>query len=258
MSDLILTELKNNALWITLNRHKKYNAITFKMFDTLREVLLNAAEDEKVSFVVLTGGDCKMYSAGADFSPPEFAAQLEATESNMNVGYKPFVDVLAAFPKPIVALVNGPAVGVAVTTLGLMDTVIAVDTATFHMPFAEYGLCPEAMASKTLVDTMGYQKAAATMLFNEKITAQEAFIAGLVTKVIPAADFKTETAKIIERYTKLSSQTLLVGKRLMRPEGEVDKLLTANRREKEVLDKCFSSEDAVTRLSAKFSGGSKL
>ncbi|CAB3401179.1 unnamed protein product [Caenorhabditis bovis] len=250
----ILTERRGNALWVILNRPKKYNAITSVMFLQLKEIFEKAATDDDVSFVVYTGGKCKLFSAGSDFSP----AQLSHFDDSKSHGYKLFIDTLIRFEKPVIALVNGPALGIMVTSLALMDAVIAADNATFLCPFSELGLCPEAASSLTFVATMGHQKAASLALFAEKFTAQEAFIAGLVTKIIPADKFESETNKIIERYSKLSSESMKVGKRLLRPETLMEKLEGVNAREEKHINRRFTSEDAIERLTAKFVGGSKL
>lgn len=199
-------------------------------------------------------GKGKYYCAGSDFSPAELSTLTDIQEH----GYKLFVDILIAFPKPIIALVNGHAVGVSVTMLGVMDAVIAIDTATFATPFADIGVCPEACSSYTLPRIMGHQKAAALMMFSEKFTAHEAHIAGLVTQILPAATFEKDAKKIIDRYSKLSPITMKVAKELMRTTQIKDELLTVNRKEQVHLNGMFSHEDTIARLTAKFVKPSKI
>ncbi|PIC15727.1 hypothetical protein B9Z55_022589 [Caenorhabditis nigoni] len=251
---LILSERKGSVLWVTLNRPKKFNAITRNMFLELCEIFKEAAVDDEVAFVVFTGGKGKYYCAGSDFSPAELAT-LTSIEHH---GYKLLMDILIPFPKPIVALVNGHAVGISVTMLGVMDAVIAIDTATFATPFADIGVCPEACSSYTLPRIMGYQKAAALMMFSQKFTAQEAFIAGLVTKVLPAATFEQDAQKMIDHFATLSPVTMKVAKELMRTTEIQDALLTVNRKEEIQLNGMFSHDDTIARLTAKFMKPSKL
>ncbi|CAL2049064.1 unnamed protein product [Caenorhabditis brenneri] len=253
-NELVLSELKGNVLWVTLNRPNKYNALTRVMFLELCRIFKEAADEDEISFVVFTGGKGKYYCAGSDFSPAELATLHEIEHH----GYKLFVDILISFPKPVIALVNGHAVGISVTMLGLMDAVIAIDTATFSTPFADIGVCPEACSSYTLPRIMGYQKAAALMLFSEKFTAQEAYIAGLVTKVLPSTTFEEDAKKILDRYAQLSPFTMSVGKELMRTTEIKDALLTVNRKEEVQLNGMFSREDTIARLTAKFMKPSKI
>ncbi|EFO97336.1 hypothetical protein GCK72_023290 [Caenorhabditis remanei] len=252
--NLILSERKENVLWVTLNRPKKFNALTRVMFLELCRIFKEAADDDEIAFVVFTGGKGKYYCAGSDFSPAELATLHEIEHH----GYKLFVDVLIDFPKPVIALVNGHAVGVSVTMLGVMDAVIAIDTATFQTPFADIGVCPEACSSYTLPRIMGHQKAAALMMFSEKFTAQEAYTAGLVTKILPAATFEEDSKKVIARYATLSPFTMQVGKKLMRTTDIQDALLTVNRKEEVELNGMFSREDTIARLTAKFVKPSKI
>uniref|UniRef100_A0A8R1I2L9 Uncharacterized protein n=1 Tax=Caenorhabditis japonica TaxID=281687 RepID=A0A8R1I2L9_CAEJA len=251
---LILTERKGKALWITLNRPKKFNAITNDMFIELCSIFKDAAKDDDISFVVFTGGNQKYYCAGSDFSP----AELTTIQEVEHHGYKYLVDILISFSKPVIAVVNGHAVGISVTTLGLMDIVIAKEDATFHTPFSEIGVSPEACSSYTLPRIMGHHKTASMLLFSEKFTAQEAYNAGLVTKVLPAATFHEDVQKVIERYAKLSPHTLRVGKRLIRNVAIQDDLLTVNRKEEVELNGMFGREDTIARLTAKFMPASKI
>ncbi|PIO62596.1 enoyl-CoA hydratase/isomerase family protein [Teladorsagia circumcincta] len=140
--------------------------------------------------------------------------------------------------KLLVALVNGPAIGIACTTLGLCDVVVASDKAYFYCPFTMLGLNPEGCSSYTFVQLMGHAKAARLILLSEKLSAKEACEAGLISQVFPHDTFSKESQKIVDQYSKLARQSLLVSKRLLRPESLVDKLLTINRKECEVLNGC--------------------
>ncbi len=118
------------------------------------------------------------------------------------------MDTLIDFPKPIIAVLNGPAVGVAVTTLALMDAVFATDKvillyllciitvltfffekAWLHTPFTQLGLCPEGCSSLLFPRIMGPLKASELLLFGKRVLASEAEELGLITKVFPAAEF---------------------------------------------------------------------
>ncbi|RCN43269.1 enoyl-CoA hydratase/isomerase family protein [Ancylostoma caninum] len=120
--------------------------------------------------------------------------------------YKLWVDKIIRHSKLVAALVNGPAVGIACTTLALCDVVLASDQAYFYCPFTQLGLNPEAASSYTFVHIMGYQKAVRLALLGEEMSAKEAHNAGLVTKVISHATFETETGNLISNYSRLAHQ----------------------------------------------------
>ncbi|EYB82669.1 hypothetical protein Y032_0354g3311 [Ancylostoma ceylanicum] len=248
MSNHLVTEKKGNVFWIRFNRPEKYNAISSEMYRGLIAAFDEADSDEDVLITVLTGTG-KYYSAGSDFS---FAEMEHMRSSDGDALYKIWVDKIIRHTKLVVALVNGPALGVACTTLALCDVVLASDQAYFHCPFTELGLNPEGASSYTFVNIMGYQKAVRLALLAEKMSANELHDAGLVTKVIPHASFQAETEKFISNYSKLAHQSVIVSKRLLRPQNVVDNLLTINRTEYEVLMKQFSSEETMERMMSKF------
>uniref|UniRef100_A0A8R1ERW8 Uncharacterized protein n=1 Tax=Caenorhabditis japonica TaxID=281687 RepID=A0A8R1ERW8_CAEJA len=105
--------------------------------------------------------------------------------------------------KPLIGLVNGPAVGIAVTVLGLFDYVIASDRATFHTPFAPLGQSPEGCSSYTFPLLMGPLKASELLLFCKKISAETAKSYGLVNEVVPLQEFHAHTQKTIEEFSEI-------------------------------------------------------
>ncbi|VDL73771.1 unnamed protein product [Nippostrongylus brasiliensis] len=245
MTAHVLTEKVGNVFWIRLNRPDKYNAISSEMYYALIAAFDEADSDDDILITVFT--------AGSDFSPRELQNDSFVGKAGSGSPYKLWADSIIRHSKLLVAIVNGPAVGIACTTLGLCDVVLASDKAYFLCPFTQLGLNAEACSSYTFLQRMGYLKAAQLLLLSEKMTATEALQAGLVTKVIPHADLMAEAQKIISKYSKLAHQSVLVSKRLLRPEVEVDKLLTVNRREYEVLMKQFTCDETLERMMAKFS-----
>lgn len=251
MTNHIHTEKAGNVFWIRFNRPDKYNAISSEMYNALIEAFDESENDDEVLITVLTGTG-SFYSAGSDFSLNEMQSNSSLHDRGLETPYKVWSDRLIRHSKVVVALVNGPAIGIACTTLGLCDVVLASDKAYFHCPFTQLGLSPEASSSYTFPQRLGHTKAARLILLSEKMTAREAYDAGLVSQVIPHADFITESRTIVERYSKLAHQSLLASKRLMRPPALVDELLTVNRKEYEVLMKQFSCEETLERMMSKF------
>jgi peroxisomal 3,2-trans-enoyl-CoA isomerase len=128
---------------------------------------------------------------------------LEKTLENGCQTVLNFVNEFIRFEKPLVALVNGPSVGIAFTILGLFDYVVASDKATFSAPFTKLSLSPEGCSSYTFPRLMGHIKAAEVLLLNRKLTAQEAYDRNLVAQVIPHEQFITKTHQILDDLAKI-------------------------------------------------------
>ena len=156
-----------------MNRPKKRNAITFEMYNEIQAALDEAAARDDVAVAVLTGSG-EFYSSGNDLSnfaniPPEGPAALAEQAGDV---LEAFVDKFITFPKVLVAAVNGPAVGIPVTTLPLCDIVYASHTATFHTPFTSLGQSPEACSSVTFPAIFGQTRANEMLLFGRKISGE--------------------------------------------------------------------------------------
>lgn len=234
---------------ITLNRPAKKNALTWEMYTAIGDTLKAATEDDSCKVVVLTGaGD--WYSSGNDLSnftknmpkggPPEMAANARGV---LNV----FVDAMITFPKPLIAAVNGPAIGIPVTTLGLCDLVYCTDGATFKTPFVSLGQSPEGCSSYLFPRTFGFAKANEMLLTERQITAQEACDGGLVTRIFPEATFREEVNKIASHMASLPPQSMKISKALIRHE-HIDKLLAVNYRECETLEERWLSQECMTAV----------
>ncbi|XP_032318319.1 enoyl-CoA delta isomerase 2, mitochondrial isoform X2 [Camelus ferus] len=235
--DLVVTS-ENHITTITFNRPAKKNAITTQMYQDIMLALQAASKDDSV-LTVLTGNG-EYYCSGNDLTnftdiPPEGPEEKARTNAIL---LREFVDCFIDFPKPLVAVVNGPAVGISVTLLGLFDLVYASDRATFHTPFGPLGLSPEGCSSYTFPKMMGpsklsrtkvgsrageggcqsqatvslqgrglgqlvFLKAAEMLIFGRKLTAQEACAQGLVTEVFPDSTFQKEVWTRLRAYTKL-------------------------------------------------------
>ncbi|CAG2119035.1 unnamed protein product, partial [Medioppia subpectinata] len=104
-------------------------------------------------------------------------------------------DTLIDFPKPLISAVNGLEIGIGVTEIALMDTVVASDAAYFHTPFTSLGVTAEACSSYTFPKLMSTSLASDMLLFGRKLTAAEALQCGLVARVIPGAEFSSWVEK---------------------------------------------------------------
>ena len=232
---------------IRLNRPNKYNAITWEMYGQIGD-LLERASREDVKFAVLRGTG-EYYSSGNDLGnfaniPPEGPQKMAKDGEKV---LKKFVASFIDFDKPLIAVVNGPAVGIPVTTLGLCDVVFAKDSATFHTPFTSLGQSPEACSSYTFPLMMGPAIANEILLFGRKLTAVEAFQRSLVTMVIPSDNFEEQISLKLREYSELPPISLRTSKQLMR-EIHRDKLHEINNRECAVLAERWVSDECISAI----------
>src|SRR6266576_4476118 len=177
--DEILTERAGSILRIQLNRPKRRNAMTSGMYVTLADILKNAARDE-LTRVVLWHGAGDSFCAGNDIedflkNPPGPGESPQAQLMN----------ALTEFDKPLIAAVQGAAIGGGTTMLMHCDFVYAGESAKFQLPFVNLGLVPEFGSSCSVPARMGQIRAAELILLGEPFAAARAAEVGLVTRVVP-------------------------------------------------------------------------
>ncbi|XP_066435408.1 enoyl-CoA delta isomerase 2-like [Eleutherodactylus coqui] len=255
--DTLQVVSEDNITKIYLNRPEKKNAITLQMYNEIGLALDEAAKDDSV-FTVLTGnGD--YFCSGNDLNnftniPPEGKEKMASDSADI---LQAFVGKFIDFPKPLIAVVNGPAVGISVTILGLFDMVYATDRATFHTPFSQLGQSPEGCSSYTFPRIMGLSKAVEVLLFNKLLTAHEACKHGLLTEVFPDSTFQKEVWERLKAYGQLPKNSLAFSKQLIR---ETDKkaLHAANIQECERLKERWLSEECMNAIISFFQKKAKL
>ena len=181
MSD-ILVHTEAGVMTITFNRVDKKNSITSGMYAELADALATAETDAAVRCVLIQG-DPTIFSAGNDIG--DFLNAPPATQESPVFR---FLRGIATFPKPLVAAVCGPAVGIGTTMLFHCDLVYAGDNAAFSMPFVNLGLCPEAASSLLVPQMLGYHRAAEALLLGEPFMAEAALEVGLVNRVVPPTE----------------------------------------------------------------------
>ena len=211
MTDLILTELRDRVLTIRMNRADKKNALTQAMYLSLAEALNGASSNPAVRVVVL-GGAPDAFSSGNDVQ--DFLSSAPAKFEGSPVSK--FMFALAGCPKPVIAAVNGLAIGVGITALLHCDLVYVGESARLQFPFVNIGICTEFASTYLLPRIMGNARAAELVLFGEPFKASKALEYGLVNEVLPDAQVE---ARAFERARKLAEQppnALRVNKQLMR------------------------------------------
>ena len=209
MSD-ILTHTDAGVTTITLNRIDKKNSITSAMYGAMADALVQAADDAAVRVVVIQGHET-VFSAGNDIG--DF---LNKPAAGKDSPVFRFLRGIAAFPKPLVAAVCGPAVGVGTTMLFHCDLVYAGDNAAFAMPFVNLGLCPEAASSLLVPQVFGYHRAAEALLMGEPFMAEAALEVGLVNRVVPPTEANGIAQAQARKLAAKPISSLIETKRLMK------------------------------------------
>jgi enoyl-CoA hydratase/carnithine racemase len=199
---------------LTFNRLARKNSITSAMYGTLADALAQAAEDPAVRCVLLQG-DATIFSAGNDIGDFQNAPPRDAKHAQDSPVYR-FLRGIAGFPKPIVAAVCGPAVGIGTTMLLHCDLVYAGDNAAFSVPFVNLGLCPEAGSSLLLPQMFGYHRAAEALLLGEPFMAEAALEVGLVNRVVPPTEANAIAQAQARKLAAKPLSALIETKRLLK------------------------------------------
>ncbi|XP_054577502.1 enoyl-CoA delta isomerase 2 isoform X2 [Eptesicus fuscus] len=256
-SENLVVTSEDGITKIMFNRPAKKNAISTQMYQEIMFALKAASKDDSTITVVTGNGD--YYCSGNDLANftdiPPGGVEEKAKQSALIL--RDFVDTFIDFPKPLIAVVNGPAVGISVTILGLFDAVYASDRATFHTPFSYLGLSPEGCASYTFPKIMGPAKATEMLIFGKKLTAREACAQGLVTEVFPDSTFQKEVWTRLKAYSKLPPNSMRISKQVIR-NMEKEKLHAVNAEESSVLQERWLSDECINATMNFLSRRSKL
>ncbi|XP_047993795.1 enoyl-CoA delta isomerase 2 [Leguminivora glycinivorella] len=236
-SETIIESVQGTIKVVTYNKPKRKNAIDFDMYKRVTRILNDGANDSNVSMMVFTGaGD--YFSSGNDL----VALRTAHTPSFLTVLHD-FIEAFITFPKLLVAVVNGPAVGIAVTTLPLCDLVFAAENAFFYTPFGKLGITAEGCSTFTFPRIIGYGKALEMLVFNQKMNAKEALNYGLVNCVYKPEEVQTKVWNKLVEMSNVSNDLLTTTKRLMRSSIQ-DKLLKVNDEEIRLLNEAWSSRES--------------
>ena len=196
---------------IRFNRAEKKNAITRAMYKTMADALATADRDDTIGANLLLGQP-EVFTSGNDLK--DFMAVATGAEHGGEVGE--FLMAIATGSKPLVAAVDGLAVGVGCTTLLHCDLVYASARAWLQTPFVDLGLVPEAGSSLLAPRLMGYQKAFALLVMGEKFSAEQAEQAGLVNHIIDPDDLETAALAAAANLASKPPQALALSRQLIR------------------------------------------
>jgi enoyl-CoA hydratase/carnithine racemase len=196
---------------IRINRPDKKNALTLAMYETMAATIEDAGADAGVRCLLITGS-ADVFCAGNDLN--DFVAM--ANSGGLGAPIVRFLHALARCDKPLVAAVNGAAVGVGTTMLLHCDQVIASDTAVLMTPFVSLGLLPEAGSSLLVPRLMGHARAFSLLVMGKPLSAADARAAGIVTAVVTAAELEAQSLAVAREIAALPPESVATARRLMR------------------------------------------
>jgi len=235
----ILYEKKGHVAWITLNRPEVMNAQSMQLRQELVQALETTRLDDEVYVVVLTGAGDKAFSAGADIS--EFPKLYPADQIRRRGEQTPY-EFIRQMPKPVIAMVNGFALGGGCELALACDIVIASDNAQFGQPEIRVGIIPGAGGTQILTRLIGEKKAKELVFTGRSISAEEAVQLGIANQVVSKEKLRETVEKLVDTLLKRSPVILKLAKMAVNKALETT-LSTGLAYEKDLFAMCFGTED---------------
>jgi enoyl-CoA hydratase/carnithine racemase len=244
MSDEVQIRRAGDVQVVRLNRPEKKNALTRAMYDAVTDALKTAETDPAIAVTVITGTE-GVFCAGNDIG--DFAKR--ATDLGRPGGASSLIQTLPTLEKPLIAAVDGLAIGVGVTLLFHCDLVYASPRASFRTPFLDLGLVMEAGSSLLAPSIMGHQRAFELLCLGEPFDAEAGLRAGFVNRVVPAEELEAEAMKAAARLAAKPRAALAAAKRLMKL-GVKDRALEQMGREAVLFAELLQSAEAREAFAA--------
>lgn len=243
MTDHILVERAGAVQIIRLNRPEKKNAITRAMYDAMAKALTEGDSDSDVRVHVFLGSP-GAFSSGNDLQ--DFLAIAMGGDHGGDVWA--FLNALATAKKPVVAGVDGLAIGIGTTIQLHCDLTFATPGSLFRTPFTDLGLVPEAASSLLAPQAMGHQRAFALLGMGEGFSAEQARDAGLIWKVVEADALEAEVLAAAEALAAKPPEALQLAKKLVK--GPREPVLERIREEGELFLERLKSDEAKEAFMA--------
>jgi enoyl-CoA hydratase/carnithine racemase len=205
---------------LTMNRPERKNAFTREQYDALGAALARIDSDNELRVAVLTGAGAA-FSSGQDLKEmAEMATAVANGDPNAGGstgagGFTVLLDALETFQKPLIAAVNGVAVGIGMTLLPYCDIVLIAESARMRVPFSELGVPPEAASSVLFADRVGWQRAAELLLTSRWVTAAESVDIGMALKMVPDDQILSAALELAQDIAAKSPYSTRVIKQLM-------------------------------------------
>jgi len=206
-NDTVLAETRAGVCWLTFNRPAALNALDADMVAALRELTAAIEASDEVRVVVLRGGD--NFMAGGDLKWFKGLIEEEPDKATIRREFERFIHTvhpiiihLRRMRQPVIASVRGAAAGVGVSLVAAADLALAADDAVFTLAYCNIGTSPDGGSTYMLPRMVGLKRAFEIALLGDRFDAETARQAGLVTRVVPAAELAAETEKLAARLAK--------------------------------------------------------
>lgn len=214
MTEHVRTTTATGILTLTLARPEKKNAITNEMYACLADAIEAAGQDPAIRVIVIRG-DGDGFTAGNDLK--EFAGHAMGGQDDQEERHVVrFLRAIATTSRPLLAAVQGRAVGIGTTMLLHCDFVVLCDDALLTTPFVGLGLVPEAASSLLLPARVGHVRAFEMFALGEAVTASQAVGWGIANRAVPRSELDAEVQRIAERLARQPAGSLKATRKLMR------------------------------------------
>jgi enoyl-CoA hydratase len=247
--ETILYEKKDNVAWITLNRPDKRNAQNQTLRNEVIAALDDARKDDEVLVIVITGAGDKAFSAGADIG--NFLETTTISVITSNKGARRPYSFIREIPKPVIAMVNGMALGGGCELAMSCDMIIASENAIFGQPEISVGVLPGGTGTQILPRLVGDKKAREMIFTGDPIPAEEALRWGLVNKVVPADKLREAVEDTIKKLKTKSPAIMKFAKLAVNKSLETP-LSVGIECEAELFAMCFGTQDQKEGAKAFF------
>ena len=248
MTDHLIVSDDHHARIITMRRPEKKNAITQDMYRSMSDAIDTAQNNPAVRCFIITGGS-GVFTAGNDLEDFLRDGTARADTPRASNAQK-FLYSLAQNTKPIIAAVDGIAIGIGTTMLFHCDYVLASSTATFSTPFIHLGLVPEGASSLLMPRTMGHQRAFAMLVMGRTVDAAAAREAGFVNEVVAPGHTEAEARKVAREICHLPAEAVAISRKLLKlPPEDLTRRID---QESHLFGERMRSDEAVTAFKAFF------
>lgn len=243
MYETILYDVKNHVAWLTLNRPEKLNAFNEQMKLEVKTALKEAAMDEEVRGIVITGAG-RAFCSGQD---------LQSVKEDTDYGellrnyYNPMIQQMASIEKPIIAAINGTAAGAGLSLALACDFRLASEKASFIEAFIHVGLVPDSGNMYYLPRIVGHAKALELAILGEKISADEAKDIGLITKVISVETWDSDVTAFAEKLAAMPTKSIGLIKRYMNQswDSNLQEVLEKEAYAQKIAGKTFDHQEGI-------------
>lgn len=214
MTEQLLVTHEHATRIITMRRPDKKNALTHDMYLGISKAIDSAQDDPAIRCLIITGTS-GVFTAGNDVADFLAASSGDAEEAKIFPATV-LLNALNNNQKPLIAAVDGPAIGIGTTMMFHCDYVIASTTAMFSTPFTKLGLTPEGASSLLIPRTLGHQRAFAMLVMGRPLDGQAAREAGFVNEVVAPGHVESEARKIAREICRLPAEAVAISRQLLR------------------------------------------